>query len=348
MSGLVSIIIPCRNEERFIGKCLDSIIANDYPEDKLEVLVVDGMSEDGTRVVIEKYAQQSTNIKLLNNLGKIVPTAMNLGIKKAKGDIIIRVDAHNIYPKDYISKTVYWLEKTNADNVGGIWVTLPATDTLKAKAIALSLSSPFGVGNSMFRIGVKEPTYVDTVPFGAYRKEVFDKVGLFNEELVRNQDIEFNLRLKKAGGEILLVADIISYYQARSNLKDLFKQNFLNGFWVIYSMKFAKLPFSIRHLIPFAFVFSLLSSFIFSFLYKPSIYPFAFIISTYMITNISFSLWISLKKDLKYLPFLIISFLTLHFSYGFGSIWGVIKLGVNKVKVLAKKFANIFKCICED
>ncbi|MBU1679196.1 MAG: glycosyltransferase family 2 protein [Bacteroidetes bacterium] len=331
MSGLVSIIIPCRNEERFIGKCLDSIIANDYPEDKLEVLVVDGMSEDGTRVVIEKYAQQSTNIKLLNNLGKIVPTAMNLGIKKAKGDIIIRVDAHNIYPKDYISKTVYWLEKTNADNVGGIWVTLPATDTLKAKAIALSLSSPFGVGNSMFRIGVKEPTYVDTVPFGAYRKEVFDKVGLFNEKLVRNQDIEFNLRLKKAGGNILLVPDIISYYHARSNLKDLFKQNFWNGFWIIYSTRFAKLPFSIRHLVPFAFTSSLLGSFILFFLYQPFIYLFAFIISGYMIANIFSSSSISLKNGLKYFPFLIISFFTLHFSYGIGSICGIIRLVASRI-----------------
>jgi len=348
MSGLVSIIIPCRNEERFIGKCLDSIIANDYPEDKLEVLVVDGMSEEGTRVVIEKYAQQSTNIKLLNNLGKIVPTAMNLGIKKAKGDIIIRMDAHNEYPKDYISKIVYWLEKSGADNVGGMWVTLPGADTLKANAIASALSSPFGVGNAMFRTGVKEPTYVDTVPFGAYKKEVFDKVGLLNENLVRNQDIEFNLRLKKAGGKILLVPDIISYYHARSNLKDLFKQNFWNGFWVIYSTKFAELPFSIRHLVPFAFVFSLLSSLIFSFLYKPSIYLFAFIISSYIITNIFFSILTSLKKGLRYLPFLTIAFLTLHFSHGTGSMWGVIKLGVNKVKVLAKKFANIFKCICED
>lgn len=331
---LVSIIVPCRNEEKYIAKCLDSIIANDYLKDKLEVLFVDGMSEDGTSEIIEKYAQQSPNIKLLDNPKKIAPAAMNLGIKEAKGNVIIRMDAHNEYPKDYISKIVYCLEKSGADNVGGICSTLPGADTLQAKAIAFALSSPFGVGNSLFRIGVKEPTYVDTVPFGAYKKEVFDKVGLFNENLVRNQDIEFNLRLKKAGGEILLVPDIVSFYHARSNLKSLAKNNFRNGLWVIYSTKFANLPFSIRHLVPFAFVFSLPGSFILASLYQPFIYLFAFIISSYMITNISFSFSISLRNGFKYLPFLVVSFFTLHFSYGFGSLWGIAKLIISKLERL--------------
>jgi len=329
---LVSIIIPCRNEEKFIANCLDSLIANDYPTDKLEILVVNGMSEDGTRGIIEEYAQQYPSIKLLDNSKKIVPVAMNLGVKNAKGNIIIRMDAHNEYSKDYISKIVYWLKESGADNVGGIWVTLPGGDTLIAKAIAFVLSSPFGVGNSMFRIGVKEPTYVDTVPFGAYRKEVFDKIGLFDEELVRNQDIEFNLRLKKAEGEILLVPDIISYYHARSNLIDLFKQNFWNGFWVIYSTKFAELPFSTRHLVPFAFVFSLLCSFSLSLFYKLFIYLFTFIISIYMLTNMFFSFRLSIKTSLKSFPFLMLTFLTLHFSYGIGSLWGIVKLITSKLE----------------
>lgn len=325
---IVSIIIPCLNEEKFIGKCLDSIIAQEYPKDKLEVLVVDGMSEDRTREIIERYRKQFPFIRLLDNPKKIVPTAMNLGIKKAKGDIIIRMDAHIEYDKNYISKIVTWLGKSNADNVGGVCITLPGADTIKAKTIALALSSPFGVGNSMFRIGVKKPVYVDTVPFGAYRKEVFHMVGIFDERLVRNQDIEFNLRLKKTGGKILLVPDVISYYYARTNLKDLFKQNFWNGFWVIYSLKFAKLPFSIRHLVPFMFVLSLFGSLAASVLFKPFLYLFSLVAGCYLITNIFFSCKLSLRNKMNFFIPLVASFGTLHFSYGFGSILGAVKLAL--------------------
>jgi glycosyltransferase involved in cell wall biosynthesis len=322
----ISIIIPCRNEEKFIAMCLDSIIANDYPKDKLEIFVVDGMSEDGTREIIKKYAQQYPNIKLLDNPSKIVPTAMNLGIKNAKGNIIIRMDAHNEYSKDYISKIVYWLDKSGADNVGGIWITKPSSNTLISKAIALSLSSPFGVGNAMFRIGLKESKYVDTVPFGAYRREVFNKIGLFNENLIRNQDIEFNLRLKRLGGRILLTSDIVSYYYAQSTLKGLAKQNFQNGFWVIYSNKFSKLPFSTRHLVPFVFVSSLLISLILS-LFSPIFLSLLWLITgIYIVTNLFFSFKIATRKGMKYLMPVFLSFATLHFSYGLGSIFGLLRL----------------------
>ncbi|MDD1744391.1 MAG: glycosyltransferase family 2 protein, partial [Candidatus Methanoperedens sp.] len=324
--------IPCRNEEKFIGKCFDSIVSNDYPKEKLEVLVIDGMSEDKTKEIAHHYAQRFSFIKVLSNSEKIVPTAMNKGIKNAQGQIIIRMDAHNIYEEDYISKCVKYLQEYNADNVGGIWVTLPGDNGMIAQVIAFALTHPFGVGNAYFRIGFNKPKYVDTVPFGCYKREVFEKIGLFNESLIRNQDIEFNLRLKRAGGKILLVPDIVSYYQARSNLKDLFKQNFWNGFWVIYSIKFAEIPFSIRHLIPFFFVFLLLSSLLLSFLYNPFIYLFIFIMSIYTTTNLFFSLHISFKNGFKYLPFLVVSFLTLHFSYGLGSLWGIVRLTFSKLK----------------
>ena len=192
----VSIIIPCRNEEKFIGKCLDSIIAQNYPQDKLEVLVVDGRSTDGTKEIVEEYAQKYPFIKVLDNPRKIAPTALNVGIKGAKNEIIIRMDAHNVYEKSYVSKCIKYLRESNVDNVGGIWVTLPGDNTIIARSIALALSHPFGVGNSYFRIGSKKPRLVDTIPFGCYRKEVFKEVGLFNENLIRNQDIELNLRIK--------------------------------------------------------------------------------------------------------------------------------------------------------
>lgn len=322
----VSIVMPCRNEGKYIARCLNSVVNSDYPKEQLEVLVVDGRSTDKSREIISDYMNKYSFVKLLDNPRKIQTFATNAGLKKATGNVIIRMDAHVQYPRNYISKSVYWLKKSGVDCVGGICRTKPGDHSLMAQAIALSLSNPFGVGNSYFRIGSVEPKYVDTVPFGCYKKEVFKRVGLFNPDLDRTDDVEFNLRLKRKGGKILLTPEIESDYYARSNLKDLFKQNYWNGFWIIYSLRFVDLPFSSRHLVPFIFVSSLLVSIFMSAFFKPFIHLFTLIGSVYLITNMLFSFNIVLKKGIKYFPFLIVSFLTLHFSYGLGSIWGGLKL----------------------
>jgi len=322
----ISIIIPCRNEEKHIGKCLDSLINNNYPKDLMEIFVIDGMSKDNTREIIKKYIKKYPFIKLINNSKKIVPTAVNIGIKEARGDIITCLGAHSIYPSNYIEKLVLWIRKSEADCVGGVCITKAGAETTIAKAISLVLSHPFGVGDSYFRIGTKEPRYVDTVSLGCYRREVFDRIGLFNEKLIRNQDLEFSLRLKKAGGKIFLVPEIVNYYCARADLKGLFEQNFWNGFWVIYSTKFAKIPFSVRHLIPFFFVMLLIGSFVLSFIYGPFIYFSCLVLFSYLTSNLFFSFRLSLEKGFKYFFPIMLSFATLHFSYGFGSIWGLIKI----------------------
>ncbi len=306
----VSIVIPCRNEEKFISRCLDSVISQDFPKDKLEVLAVDGMSEDRTREIFKKYQKRYSFIKLLDNPKKITPSALNIGIKNSKGEIIIRMDSHAVYQKDYISKSIKYLEKYNADNVGGIINTLPAKNTIIAKAIAISLSHPFGAGGSYFRLGVDKPKWVDTVFGGCYRKEIFKKIGFFNENLIRSQDMEFNLRLKRAGGKILLAPDIISYYYPKSNLKDFFIHNFRDGVWAIYPLKFVKIPLRLRHYIPFIFVLTLPLNI---WLYIPVVFY--------------FSLKIALKrKDLRYYFTMPIVFLARHIGYGLGSVWGMIKL----------------------
>ena len=323
----VSIIIPCRNEEKYIGKCFDSIIRQDFPKENLEVLVIDGMSEDKTKEIVAKYASKYSFIKLLDNSKKFTPFGLNIGVKEAKGEIILRMDAHASYEKDYISKCLKYLKEYNADNVGGILKTLPAENTISAEAIALSLSHPFGVGTSYFRLGAKEPREVDTVFGGCYKREVFEKIGLFNENLKRSQDIEFNLRLKRAGGKILLVPNIISYYYPKSNFKDFFKHNFSDGIWTTYPLKFGIRIFSLRHLIPLFFVLSLICFLFFSLISKISLLIFLTIFFLYLFLNFLFSFQISIReKDFRYIFLMPIAFSARHFGYGSGSIWGLVKL----------------------
>ncbi|MCL6582179.1 MAG: glycosyltransferase family 2 protein [bacterium] len=322
---IVSIVIPCRNEERYIDKCLDSIVTNDFPKDMLEVLVIDGLSEDKTREIIRRYSNQYSYIKLLDNQKKIVSTALNLGIKNAKGNIIIRMDAHNIYKKDYISKCVkYILSEYNADNVGGICITLPGNNTRLAKAIALSLSHPFGVGNAFFRIGSKEPKYVDTVPFGCYKREVFDKIGYFDEDLIRNQDDEFNLRLIKSGGKILLVPEIVSYYYARDSLLKLWRMYFQYGYFKPLVVLKVGGVFTWRQLIPIVFISGVIISGLLSFILKPFFWMFLLLISTYSLANLFFSFSLGLQKERRCIFFLPIAFPVIHFSYGLGYLKGIL------------------------
>ncbi len=308
----VSVIIPCRNEEKYIGKCLSSLLNQDYPKEKLEVLVIDGMSKDKTREIIEKFKIQNSKIKirLLDNPKKFTPFALNVGIKNAKGDIIVRMDAHAGYEKDYISKCVKYSIEYNADNVGGFMKTLPAGKSLMAKAIAYCLSNVFGVGGSYFRTGSKEPRWVDTVFGGCFKKNVFNKIGLFNENLFRSQDMEFNLRLKKAGGKILLAPDIVSYYYPKSTLKDFFVHNIKDGIWAIYPLKFVKFPLKLRHYIPLILVLTL----------PLSIWP-------YILLSLFFSFKVAVReKDIKLFFIMPLVFAARHIGYGLGSIWGLVKL----------------------
>jgi len=323
----VSIIIPCRNEEKFIGKCLNSIINNDYSKESLEILVIDGMSEDKTKEIVEKYTKQYLYIKILENPNKFTPFGLNIGVKNARGDIIIRMDAHSTYEKDYISKCIKYLNQYNADNVGGIWKIMPRTHTLINKAIVFASSSIFGAGDAYYRRGYSRgPKWVDTVFGGCYKKEVFEKIGLFNENLIRSQDMEFNLRLKRAGGKILLVPDIISYYYPKSNLKDFFRHNFSDGIWSTYPLKFEVRIFSWRHLVPLFFVSSLILSLFFSFFFWQARLFFDLIFGSYVFLSLFFSVKISFKKGFQYLFLMPIVFATRHFGYGLGSIWGIVKL----------------------
>ena len=306
----VSIIIPCRNEEKYIGKCLDSVISQDFPKENLEVLAVNGASADKTKEIVQSYAAKYPFIKLLENPKKYTSFGLNIGLKASRGAVILRMDSHAGYEKDYISKCVKYLKEYDADNVGGVMKTLPSKKTIFARAIAISLSHPFGAGGSYFRTGSAKPRWVDTVFGGCYKREVFNKIGLFNENLLRSQDMEFNLRLKKAGGKILLVPDIINHYYPKSNPIDFLKHNFSDGIWAIYPLKFGANFLSFRHFIPLIFVLTL-----------------PVIVWPYLVLSLLFSLIISIKnKDARLFFVMPVVFGIRHLAYGAGSLRGLVKL----------------------
>lgn len=325
---LVSIIIPCRNEEKFIGGCLDSIISSDYPKDRLEVFVVDGMSEDGTRGILAGYSEKYPFIKLLENIKRITPCAFNIGIRHAAGEAIMIMGMHATYEKDYISKCVRYLDEYGADNVGGVMVTVPRDGSLAGKAITLALSHRFGVGNSVFRTGAKEPVFVDTVFGGCYKRDVFRRVGMFNEALVKHQDMEFNCRLREAGGRILLAPDIVCYYYARTDIRSFLAHNWGNGLSVVISLLESRaVPVSSRHFVPMVFVSAIIFSSVFSVLSTAFAWLLLAVSGSYSLAALYNSGRIGMeKRDLRLFLIMPAVFALLHISYGLGSLYGAARL----------------------
>ncbi len=322
----VSIIIPCRNEADFIDKCLDSLIANDYPKDRMEILVIDGLSEDRTKEIIDIYANKYPFIKRIENPKKITPVAWNIGIKNSKGEIISMLGSHSTYSKNYISKSVQYLSDYHADVAGGVLRAAPARNTLVAKAIAYTVSHPFGSGLS-YKGGLNKVKWVDTVFAGSYRKEILEKTGLFNENLVRSQDMDFNIRLKKAGGKILLVPEIGITYYPKSTFREFLKHNFKDGIWAILPLKFGATLFKPRHLIPLIFVTSIVIALCLSIFISYFLYIFLFIAGLYLTVSFTSSIHISIKhRNFIYLFLALIAFAIRHFAYGIGSLWGILKL----------------------
>lgn len=250
----VSIVIPCRNEVHYIAACLDSILASEYPQDRLEIVVADGMSDDGTREVLRTYVDAHPRITMIDNPKRITPCAVNLAVHAARGETIVRMDAHAMYPPDYLLHLIRAQRETGAENVGTMVVTLPADETPMAGAIAVGLSHPLGVGNSRFRVGTSVRRWVDHVPFGCWRREVFDRIGFFDEDLARDQDVEFNARLLQRGGRILLLPEVASRYHARRTIGQLARMLYQYGYFKpLVARKIGKI-LTLRQLVPSLFV----------------------------------------------------------------------------------------------
>ena len=329
---MISVICPIYNEEKYISQFLDSILQQDYPKDDLEILLVDGMSKDNTRDIISEYSEKYPCLRLVDNPQQTVPYAMNNGIKSAKGNIIIRLDAHAEYPSDYFSVLVKNLEELEgAENVGGVCVTLPCNGTAVATAIAECLSNKFGMGNSYFRVGAKEVKSVDTVPFGCFRKTLFDKIGLYDTDMIRNQDDELNGRIIMNGGKIYLLPDVEIKYFARDKITKVRKMFYQYGLYKPLGNKKLGAPATIRQFFPLLFVISLVIGLIFT-LKSPILWPFyvGMIVLHLLIGAIEGIM--SARKTGKWgcivlMPYI---FLNMHFSYGIGYLKGIYNLAFHK------------------
>jgi glycosyltransferase involved in cell wall biosynthesis len=328
----ISIIIPCLNEEKYIATCIESIVHSDISHKDTEVIFVDGNSSDRTVEIINNYQKHYPFIQIFNNSKKITPISMNIGIKASTAEYIFILSAHAEYKKDYFSKLLKEIVRLDADCVGGVLVTEVKNKNKKSTSIKKILSHKFGVGNSEFRTGSSEIKEVDTVAFGCYTKESFEKYGLYNERLIRNQDIELNKRIINGGGKIYLLPKIECTYYAREIFIDLAKYNYSNGFWNILTAYYTKTlgSLSLRHFIPLIFVLSLVFPFILSLLIPKLLWLTLLSLTSYLALVIIMSF--KLRENSNNFFYLIGSFLTLHLSYGFGSLMGIFSIIMKYIK----------------
>ncbi|MDD5070148.1 MAG: glycosyltransferase family 2 protein [Candidatus Omnitrophica bacterium] len=316
----VSLVLPIRNESEYINKTLKAVERQDYRHDLIEVIIVDGESQDDTKSLVNQWIEEIktkgfsfSRCILLENKKKIVPVSLNIGIKESLGDIIIRVDGHTVICPDYVRRCVEALIKTGADNVGGLQRAVASG--LVAEAITKATSSPFGVGDSKFHYS-QTSGLVDTVYLGAYPRDVFNRIGFFDEELMRNQDDEFNFRLKQQGGHIWLDQSIKSFYHCRTTFISLWRQYFQYGLYKVLVIIKRKQALALRHFIPVFFILGLvIACFTQTLLY---------LVSFYLLCNFLAS-FLASRKNIHLLPSIILSFMILHLSYGLGFLFGLYK-----------------------
>lgn len=317
----VTVVVPCRNEEPHIEACVRSILAQEQPPGGFELIVADGLSTDRTRDILDRLAQEDDRLKLIDNPGRIVSTGLNAGIAVARGKVILRMDAHTVYATDYIRQCVAVLQETGADNVGG--PALTCSGASMQAAISAAYHSSFAVGGALFHNPGYEG-YVDTVPYGCWPRTLFSRIGLFDEELVRNQDDEFNLRIVRSGGKVWQSPRIRSWYRTRSSLSDLFRQYRQYGYWKVRVIQKHRLPASIRHIIPAVFVLSIPALVTVSLWWPSALWVLAAILVSYMAATLVASLLTASQKGWAFLPVLPFVFATYHLSYGLGFLQGMV------------------------
>lgn len=318
----VSVVMPVRDEARTLGASLGAVLAQDYPQERLEVLVADGRSRDGTRALVERLAERHPNLRLLDNPGRIVSTGLNRAIREARGEVVVRVDGHTEIAPDYVRRCVEALRRTGADNVGGRMAAVAYTPV--GRAIARATSSPFGVGGARFHYFEGE-AWVDTVYLGAWPRAVFERIGLFDEDLVRDQDDELNYRLRARGGRIFLSPEIRSRYSGRASLRALWRQYFGYGLWKVRVLQKHPGQMRPRQFVPPVFVLTLLVLGLGAVFGSPvAAALLGLVVFVYLSANLGASLWTA-RRELGLLPLLPPVFVVLHLAYGAGFLAGLVR-----------------------
>jgi succinoglycan biosynthesis protein ExoA len=316
----VSVIVPCRNEKDHIQACVGSILAQELSPEDFEIIVADGMSDDGTQEILKQLAQEAPHLRVIDNPRRIVSTGLNAAIAVARGAVIVRMDAHTEYASDYVRQCLTVLRETSADNVGGPART--KSSGYLQSAICAAYHSPFAVGGARFH-QVEYEGYVDTVTYGCWPRKVFDQIGFFDEELIHNQDDEFNLRLIRMGGKIWQSPRIRSWYRPRSSLRSLFRQYMQYGYWKVRVIQKHRRPASVRHLVPGSFVLSLIVLPLISLWWPVAAWVWLGLVGIYCGCNIAVSMLIAARQAWILLLLLPLVFACYHFSYGYGFLSGV-------------------------
>jgi succinoglycan biosynthesis protein ExoA len=321
----VSVIVPCYNEEATIHQLLDAIYGQTYPITQVEVVIADGLSTDGTRAAIEAFKSKNPRleVRVVDNPRRVIPSGLNRAIEAAVGKYIVRLDAHSIPSCDYIQNCVLGLENNRGDNIGGIWKIQPGADTWIAKSIAVAAAHPVGAGDARYRIGGSAQE-VDTVPFGAFKKDVFNRIGGFDESLLTNEDYEFNARLRQSGGRVWMDPSISSVYFARSSLRELAKQYWRYGYWKAQMLRRYPKTLRLRQIIPPVFVLALISLGFLSLFWGLARWLEALIVILYTIILFSIGIQMSLQyKSISYAIGVPLATASIHLSWGTAFLWGL-------------------------
>jgi glycosyltransferase involved in cell wall biosynthesis len=338
---LITIIVPTRNEEKYIGECLKSIYNFEIPKDyEYEIFIIDGESTDKTLKIVKNYSSvnKKDNIHILNNKNITQSFALNTGIKKANGTRILRLDAHCIYPENYLQNLIKTSERINADNIGGIITTKPGGKNYSAHLVQAITTHSFGVGNSGFRIGAKEGE-ADTVPFGFFKKSLFKKIGLFDTRLLRAQDYELNRRITDNGFKIWLNPKISALYFNQKYLTQFYKKQFFKEApYNAYMWFLAPYTFEYRHAITGVFTIGVIGGILLSPIFPFIRYIFYFVMALYFALSIVSAVQQAKKYKLFFHVFTLpISFFLYHFLHGLGVLVGLLRLAtgtspVQKIK----------------
>lgn len=326
MTHLVSVIVPCYNEEKTIGLLLEALYNQSYPLEYIEVVVADGMSSDRTRVKIDEFLQKRTNlvVRVVDNPRRHIPAGLNVALKAANGKIFVRLDAHSAPRPDYIARCVDALEQGLGENVGGVWEIKPPNDGWMAQGIAVAAAHPLGVGDAHYRHAV-QARWVDTVPFGSFFRSLIEKIGVYDEQLLANEDYEFNVRIRQAGGKIWLDPAIRSTYFSRANLRELARQYWRYGFWKARMLRRYPETIRWRQALPPAFVVSLLLFLILSMQLPFARWIIMLELSVYLLILFSAGLQVAIKrKDWRYIFSVPLAIATMHLSWGSGFLWSIL------------------------